>query len=453
VPKQRRAELHEALARRPDAGGDELVGYHLGEAYRNLRELGVQESALGVEAAERLAAAARTALMRGDAPAGARLLERAESLLEPGEAARDQLLPAFGAALFDAGRFDEATRVLDEAIARMPDGHLRGRADIEREIVRLETEPSAGSEQGLRVVADVSPVLERAGDDHGLARMGLLRGELAWNAGQVGDAEEAWRGAAEHARRAGDEREVFTLVGWRALAAAFGPAPVDEAIAHCEELRSLVRSSPLATASTLNPLALLHAMRGEFDVADALLEEASAMLEEIGGLGAGVSHLEAAARILAGRPELVESRLREDVETLSAMGEGTSVATTTALLAQAVYAQGRLDEAAELSEAAQVRAASQDIVTQTVWRGVLAKVFAHHGRAEEGEALARDAVALIERTDLLSHRGDAMLDLAEVLWTGGRRDEAEPALHQGLALYEKKGNTAACARARSLLAN
>ena len=30
LPKQRRAELHEALARRLAAGSDELVGYHLG---------------------------------------------------------------------------------------------------------------------------------------------------------------------------------------------------------------------------------------------------------------------------------------------------------------------------------------------------------------------------------------------------------------------------------------
>jgi ATP/maltotriose-dependent transcriptional regulator MalT len=196
---------------------------------------------------------------------------------------------------------------------------------------------------------------------------------------------------------------------------------------------------------------LLHAMRGEFEVAEELLQEASAMLEELGGLGAGVSHLEAVARMLAGRPELVEARLRADVETLSSMIEGSALATTKALLAQAVYAQGRLDEAGELSEAAHDLTAPEDIVTQTVWRGVSAKVLAHQGRSDQAEALARAAVALIEPTDLLSHRGDAMLDLAEVLWTCGRREEAGSVVQGGLALYEQKGNIAAAARARSLL--
>jgi hypothetical protein len=52
---------------------------------------------------------------------------------------------------------------------------------------------------------------------------------------------------------------------------------------------------------------------------------------------------------------------------------------------------------------------------------------------------------------LLSHRGDAMLDLAEVLGTCGHTDESQRALQTGLSLYEQKGNTIGAARARSLL--
>ena len=303
LPKQRRAELHEALARRADAGSDELVGYHLGEAHRNLSELGVRETSLGTEAAERLAAAAGAALIRGDAPGAARLLERAEALLTPGAAAHDELLPSLGAALFEAGRVEDAARVLDEAIERAPDGRLRARAQIERELVRLELEPGAGSEQGLAVAESAQAVLERAGDDHGVARAGLLRGQLAWRSGRVAEADAAWREAAERASRAGAQREIFELVGWRALGAALGPTPVDEAIELCDGLRASVRSSPLATASTLNPLALLHAMKGDFATSDQLLAQASELLDDLGGFGAGVSHLEAFARLLAGRPD------------------------------------------------------------------------------------------------------------------------------------------------------
>jgi ATP/maltotriose-dependent transcriptional regulator MalT len=212
-----------------------------------------------------------------------------------------------------------------------------------------------------------------------------------------------------------------------------------------------VSASPIATASTLNPLAYLHTMRGEHDTAGTLLEQADEMLRELGGLRSGVSHLEAWSGLLAGQPEVVEARLRPDVDTLSSMGEGGALPTTIALLAQAVFAQGRMDEAAELCGMAEAIAAPDDTMTQPIWRGVRAKVLAREGRCDEAEALANEAVAILEPTDLLSHRGDAMLDLADVLRTCARTDDADQATIAGLALYELKGNETAAARARSLL--
>jgi DNA-binding SARP family transcriptional activator len=457
MPKQQRAGLHERVAHwleeQPGAP-NETIGHHLGEAYRNLAEIGrvgEPEQALAAAAAKRLTAAADAALLRGDAPAGARLLERAESLLESDDAARSELLPALGASLFEAGRMTDATRVLDEAIARAPDPRLKARAQVERELVRLETEPSAGSENARRVIAAVTPVFEREGDEYGQSRVWLLRGQLAWNAGRVESADGAWHEATESARRAGDRRGLFEVIGWRALAAVLGPTPVDEAIRRCEEFRELVRASPFATAATVNPLAFLHAMKGEFDVADQLLTQAGAILQELGGLSSGVSHLEAWVRLLAGQPALAEAPLRAGAETLSSMSGAGVLATTTALLAQAVYAQGRLREAAELCRRTRTLAAADDAMTQVIWRGVQAKVFAREGRCEEAEALAREAVELVKPTDLLSHRGDAMLDLADVLRTCNHQEESDRAIRAGLETYELKGNCAAAARARSLL--
>jgi hypothetical protein len=82
---------------------------------------------------------------------------------------------------------------------------------------------------------------------------------------------------------------------------------------------------------------------------------------------------------------------------------------------------------------------------------VKARTLAEQGRCEEAEALAREAVALVARTDLLSDHGDAMLALADVLRTCSRTDESERAAHTGLALYVKKGNAVAAAWAQSLL--
>jgi ATP/maltotriose-dependent transcriptional regulator MalT len=244
---------------------------------------------------------------------------------------------------------------------------------------------------------------------------------------------------------------MFEITGWCALAAALGPTPVNQAIRRCEELRQRVRASPFATASTLNPLALLHAMEGDFEIAGRLVEQAGEILRELGGLTSSVSHLEAWVRLLAGEPGLAEAPLRADLETLASMSGSGALATSTALLGQAVYAQGRTREAGELCRVVHEIAAPDDIMTQVIWRGVQAKVLAHEGRGEEAEALAREAVALVEPTDLLSHHGDAMLDLAEVLRTREREEDSDRAARTGLAMYDLKGNVAAAARARSLL--
>ena len=156
------------------------------------------------------------------------------------------------------------------------------------------------------------------------------------------------RGRRER-RRAGGQRELFEVIGWRATGGRARPDPgrrgdpplrgVPRA-RPCEPDRHRVDAQPAGAAA-----------RDEGRVRGSprrLLEQASAMLRELGGLGAGVSHLEASVRLLAGQPALAEAPLRADVETLSAMSELSALATTTALLAQAVYAQGRTDEAREL---------------------------------------------------------------------------------------------------------
>ena len=454
VPKQRRADLHVAvaewLAARPGAP-DEVVGHHLEQACRLAAELGrtgERQRALGARAAERLEAASRAALARGDPAAACALLERALALVEPDAAARGALLPALGAALFEAGRMADASRVLDEAIAHAAEPRQAARACVEREFVRLEAETSAGSAGAARVAGEALAVLEGAGDNRGQCRAWSLRAQVAWIAGRVGEADQAWRRAAECAP---DERELFAILGWRATAAVLGPAPVDEAIAGCEAFRDSVSASPVAVTWIINPLASLHAMRGDFELADRLVQEANATLSRLGSLNASVSHHEALVRLLAGQPAAAEAPLRAGVERLSSMSDRRLLATTNAMLAQADYAQGRVEEAGELCEAAAAGGADDDIVTQAIWRGVKAKVLAHAGRCEPALALAREAVALVAPTDLLSHSADAMLDLAKVLRACSRTDESEGTIRAALSLYEEKGNVVGAARARSLL--
>ena len=459
MPKELRAGLHERFAdwleARPSVFPvvDELLGYHVERAVRLRRELGETEEAtaeLAGRASAHLGAAGLRAAQRDDPSAASTLLERAIALVEPDDVARGALLPALGASLFEAGRLTQAISVLDEAIARAPEPRLEARARIEREFVRLESEASVGTERARRAADETLPVLEREGDDAGQCRAWYLRAQAAWIAGRVGQADSAWCEAAVCARRAHDDRELFRILGMRATAAVLGPTPVGDAIRRCHGYRELVEASPVAAALMVNPLASLHAMQGDFELADRFLNEANETLDQLGSLG-WVSHHEALVRMLEGRPGMAELPLRSAVERLASMGDGELLATTLAMLAQAVFAQGQLEEAEQLCRMAAGAGAHDDIVTQVIWRGVQAKILAHQGRPEDAETLARDAVALVAPTDLLSHHGDAMLDLAEVLRTISRTDEYHGVVHAALSLYEKKGNVIGAARARSLL--
>jgi class 3 adenylate cyclase/tetratricopeptide (TPR) repeat protein len=460
ISKELRAHMHERFADWLEARPlvfpvvDELVGYHLERAVELRRELGEARAtteALAARASASLTIAGRRAAQRDDQSAASALLERAIALVRDDDAARGALLPALGASLFEAGRMSEATAILDEAIARAPEPWLGARARIEREFVRLETETSVGAAHARRVADEVLPVLERAGDDQGQCRAWCLRAQVAWIEGHVAQADDAWGEATECAERAGDERELFAILGWRATAAVFGPTPVDEGIRRCERMRDLVGTSPVAVAWVANALAPLHAMRGEFETADRLVEEANETIHQLRSLNASVSHMEAIVRLHAGQPALAERALRSDVETLTSMSEGGLLATTTAMLAQALYAQGRHHEAQEWCAVAAGAGAPDDILTQVIWRGVNAKVLAHEGRSESAEALAREAVTLVEATDLLWPRGDAMLDLAEVLRLCSRRYHGTA--RSALSVYEQKGNAVGSARARALISN
>jgi tetratricopeptide (TPR) repeat protein len=159
----------------------------------------------------------------------------------------------------------------------------------------------------------------------------------------------------------------------------------------------------------------------------------------------------AGIELLAGDLGTAEAELRRADETLTALGERYLLPPLAAVLAQVVYAQGRADEAEEISRRAEELSAPDDVEAQALWRSVRAKVLAGRDLAEEAERLAREAVRLIRTTDAPGMQADALLDLAEVLHRSARPDEARAVAAEAKGLYEAKGNTAAAARAAGLL--
>ncbi|MEA2126366.1 MAG: hypothetical protein QOI80_3148 [Solirubrobacteraceae bacterium] len=430
IPRQRRADLHEAAARWFD--DDAVVGHHLEQAHRYRPDAGLA----GV-AARRLELAAGGARSQGDLAAAVGLLERAVALRD-----RDaRLLPDLAATLFDAGRIDVAASIAAEAVqAAMGTPELELRARVEQHLIGLHTGAAESIEPARR--AAVRATQELSGS--AAARAWQLLAVTHWIEGQAADADAAWQRAAALA----DARERIEILGWSASAAAFGPLPVETAIRRCAAIAEAVAASPMAVAFVARPRALLHALRGDVAQARALIAESNAALDALGGLQASISHHEAMVELLAGAPERAEARLRADRERLSEIGEHSLLATTIALLAQAVAAQGRWDEAAALCEACREAADPADHGTQALWRTVQARHLARLGRLPDAEALAREAVGLVARTDALTDRGEAFEALAEVLRAGGRTAEAESAIDKAVALYDRKGATVMAARAR-----
>ncbi len=466
IPKRRRAELHEHFASwvaqqtpGPATGLEEILGYHLEQAYLYRRELGPpdeKDAILAARAAALLDEAAARALGRSDLFAAIHLLRRAAAIVSEDEPARAEILRELGAALTEAGDMAEAELALGEALALARDignERLRARTLVEQLILHLQTDTQGVIEDVKPVGDGARRVFEAEADLLGLCRLAYLEAQVSWVRGRSASAEEAWDRAAACARLLRDERRLWDVLRWVPSLALFGPLPAEDGIRRCEDLREQVHQSRRAEAEVLPALAGLYAMTGRFDVAERLLAESEALLDDLGFTVHSVPEWAAFVAMLAGEPEAAERHLRPGYERLSDMGEKALLSTTAALLARVRYEQGDEAEALSLSIESERLSAPVDVVSQMAWRRVRARILADQRELEHAETVAREAVALADSTDFLSDRGDAQLDLAEVLRAGGRLDQARIAGGRALELYERKGNVVATERAQALLAN
>jgi DNA-binding SARP family transcriptional activator len=443
IPKTERADLHELAARAQDRrdAAEEIVGYHFEQAYRFLVEIGrLDERAHGLAATggERLASAGLRAWKRADAPAAGNLLSRALDLAPDAGLACELAL-----ALHVRGERARALGLL---------GDVSGtRAELERAFLDSLAEPGRAGEL-LEVATAAIPEFERTGDDRALGRAWYC---IAHVRGGFYCEYEAMEQASERVA------ECYGRAGWSfsasvdllGLALAFGPRPVDEAIARLQTFSSKGASDRAAEGNAAIWLGWLESMRANFDAARAHVNSARTMFREL-GLTAGVvdncGRATAAIELLAGRPELAERSLREVCAFWQELHNAPVLATRAAELAGVLYEQGRYDEAGEWVRVASESAGDDDLDAALTTQPVEAKLLARLGDTRNAERLARATVSLVERTDALNRQADALLALAEILELAGSEDEGRESLNQALALYERKGNVAAGAHARRL---
>jgi class 3 adenylate cyclase/tetratricopeptide (TPR) repeat protein len=463
LSKERRADVHERFADWIEARSgervieyEEVVAYHLQQAYRYRLELGPPDdhtAALGVRAAERLSSAGRRALARRDVATAATLLERASSLYVPGDRARLALLPDLGEALMETGDLAGADRVLSEAIdgaEALGDRGLKGHAAVVRLMLMESTDPKGLSEVALRQLEGTIPVFEELGDDRGLARTWRLKADVQWTQARYAAADEALERAIGHARRAKAVGEEADSLGLYTGAAVYGPMPVPEAVERCERILNEASGERLVLAGAARSLAALRAMQGRFDEARELATRATDILQDLGLWlrAAYVSEALGFVERLAGDAAAAERALQAGYDVADKLGEQGYLSTAATLLAHAVLDQGRLDDADGFIVLGEEAGAEDDLTTQVLVRSARGRVLAARGRPQEAERQVREATALAELTDDLNMRGDVLMDLAEVVGIGGDRQEMASVLDQALALYEAKGNIVMAAEAR-----
>jgi class 3 adenylate cyclase/tetratricopeptide (TPR) repeat protein len=467
LPKTERAELHERLAAWVDQHGsalvelDEILGYHLEQAYRyraDLAPLTDEQLQLAARAAERLAAAGRRASARADTVAADNLLSRAASLLPDTSPAKLEVLTDLGEVLRETGDFERAETVLTQAIAaaaelgnRAVDAHAR----LIRQRLRMQVDPEATPDDLIETAEEAISLFEELGDQRRLAKAWFNLAWAPWVKGSVAQAERALERAIDVARRAGDERTEAQSVNLYLGASVYGPTPVAEAVRRCEELLARPLQQWRVAAAAYRALAGLRAMEGRFDEARRMARQDRAILEDLGlNVAAGMAaEAYGLVEILAGDHAAAERELRAGFEALEEIGEISILANLAAALAQVLYSQKRDADALRFSEISEQASAHDDVVPQVQWRAVRAKLLARIGHPHEAERLARVAVMRAERTpDLLLLRGDAHLDLAEVLVATDQQPAAAPPIETALKLYKRKGNVVSASVARARLA-
>jgi class 3 adenylate cyclase/tetratricopeptide (TPR) repeat protein len=465
MSKETRADLHALfagwlahVAERRLTEYEEIVGYHFEQAYRYRTELGrtdEETAALGRRAGHHLGRAGQRAFERGDVPAAITLLGRSSGLL-PDSTERLRRLIDLGVALLDAGEFSRSREVLGDAArdaARLGEPGLEWTARVELIEVELQSEPGE-ADRARREVEEAISVLERLGDDSGLAKAWHVAGTLWWLEARAEKTLAALERAVEHASRAGDRRQLAEDLWLQAMTASWGPTPVTEAIARVKEIMARSEGHRKVEALCLATLAHLEASRGNMDEARRLIAKGRGMMRELGLtiLAAATSHAEGYIGMSAGEPEEAERTLREGYDELERLGEKAYLSTSAAALAGALYELDRLDEAERFTGISEETADPTDLASHILWRSVRGKILARRGRLEEAEQLVRDAVTIAEDTDLLDAKGDALLDLGEVFELAGRREEAREAVARALDLYERKESTVLAEQARRKLA-
>ena len=468
IPKARRALLHEQVGdwildwaedRRGEA--EEIVGYHFEAAagyHAELLEGTGEAERVAARAAEHLMEAGRRAGARQDDATAASFFARAVGLADNDDVTRLEPLLSLGTALVREGETTRAAEALDELRRRAAGGADR-RTDAEVRALELSlrrlTDPAWWAENGRSGAAGLTHVFQELGDDLGAAKAWHLLGKAHSDRGEQAAAQEAFEHALEFARAAGDEGVEAWIRYWLLQVGVFGPAPCERVVARAREDLDWARArgNRSLEGSTLARMGEMLARSGQPDEAAPAFARAREIFDEL-GQPSHVAYLAistAAVEPLSSDPSAAEVELRPALEYFESIGAKHIAATVAPMLASALVAAGRHDEALELTARARDIAAPDDLDAQVRWRLARAEALIASGGLAEAERLAREAIAEAEPSDTRLLLADALATLAAVMRAARSPGEASGPARRAIELYEAKGDVVSAGRQRAAL--
>ena len=460
LPKETRADLHERFAAwLAEHGGlvelDEIVGYHVEQAYRNREALDASDSRLpdlGRRAAKHLSQAARGALAHGDLGAAHGLYTRAAAFLPEGDESRLEILRELLWPLSEAGKMDD----MRAAVADL-ETSTEPRFRLFAEVIRLwtlfvsgEYQEARDREQVERLRREVEPV----DDDLLTAWLEFMTFGVSWNAMRAEEGRAAALRGADYAERAGQPALAGWLRQWEGAALALGPTPVSDVVRRSDDALATA-TNQVERAGMLRRLGRMLACQREFDAARERYREGVALVRDAGMLREAAASVQGAAYIelRAGNLDGAESVLRQGGEELSALGDTGFYSEVLCMLAEVLIERDQDVEARSLCASAKEIESPSDIGSVSHRLAVEGLLAARRGEHAEGERLARMALEILGNSDFYDSTGGWRMLLARTLAECGKPDEARAAAAEALAIYEAKGDEPAADWARELLAS
>jgi tetratricopeptide (TPR) repeat protein len=381
----------------------------------------------------------------GDGAGGSLLFGSAVRLLPDDLPLRDEIACERGVALTTLGQYDAARDAF--AVARgSAERRIALRAELEDTTIDALRDGSAAGRM-LELAERAIPVFDAAGDLRALGRAWFLLAWLRGGAlGQWAESEQAAERALAYYREIGYPPS--TCFGAIATAVCLGPTPVRDAAARCIELLEGNADQLTAEAVIAPPLAYLHAMAGDFEVAHATLERGETIFSDLGRLGSirlSVWPTEARVLRLAGALEEAATAYIRNCEALREVRGGFHLVTQASELVGVLDELGRYEEAGAWADVAEQNARDFDREGSALALAARALVNARLGDLTAALEAGRAALGLAERTDAPATRAAAYLALA-----AGEGDGSGAAyVAAALGEYERKGNVAAAARIRA----